>query len=195
MQRFGIEPQVISVIHKKNILHLESMYAFFYKLGINSWRIVNVDPIGRALANKDLLLNGDELRKLFDFIQQKRFDPSVKMEVTYGCSHYVTIKYERNIRDFYFQCGAGTLVASVMANGDIGTCLDVERRADLVQGNIYKDCFTDIWKNRFEVFRKNRAEQSSTCQTCEHREFCMGDSAHTWGIMIKMNHCIVLQGI
>lgn len=180
LKRAGIEPQAISVIHKNNISQLDAMYSLFSKLGIYSWRLVNVDPIGRTLANKKLLLDGDDLKTLFDFIQDKRFNNSVEMEVTYGCSHFVTFDYERNIRDFYFQCGAGTLVASVMANGNIGGCLDIERRADLVQGNIYHDCFTDIWENRFTVFRRNRAEKSSTCRQCDLRGFCMGDSAHTW---------------
>ena len=84
------------------------------------------------------------------------------------------------VRDFYFQCGAGILVGSIMANGDIGACLDIERRPELIQGNIRRDDFVDVWENRYQAFRRNRAEESAVCRDCEHREYCMGDSTHTW---------------
>lgn len=87
---------------------------------------------------------------------------------------------EKMIDPFYFQCGAGLFIASIMANGDIGACLDIERRRDLIQGNIFKDDFVDVWENRFAVFRKDRTIESQACIGCLHREICMGDSAHTW---------------
>jgi len=180
LKKAGLEPQVITVVHKENYTQLEKMYELLNREGIYSWRLVNIDPIGRAAVNKHLLLDANELNGLFSFIRDKRFDSNNQMEVIYGCSHFVTYKYENEIRDYYFQCGAGTMVASVMANGNIGACLDIERREDLVQGNIYQDDFIDIWENRFEAFRRNRAEHSIACKNCEYSDVCMGDSAHTW---------------
>lgn len=180
LRKAGLEPQVITVVHKNNYHQLEDLYKFLNKEGIYSWRLVNIDPIGRAAVNKKLLLDADELKGLFSFIRNKRFDTNNSMEVIYGCSHFVTYDFENEIRDYYFQCGAGTIVASVMANGNIGACLDIERREDLIQGNIYQDDFIDIWENRFTVFRRNRAEHSETCRECKFSNVCMGDSAHTW---------------
>ena len=71
-------------------------------------------------------------------------------------------------------------MGSVMANGNIGACLDIERRADLVQGNAYTDDFVEVWENRFEGFRIDRTIKNGTCSGCEHRAVCLGDSAHTW---------------
>ncbi len=180
LRKVGLEPQVITVVHKNNFHQLEALYHFLKKENIYSWRLVNIEPIGRATENNKLLLDTDELKGLFSFIRDKRFDSKNPMEVTYGCSHFVTYDYENEIRDYYFQCGAGTIVASVMANGNIGACLDIERREDLVQGNIFQDDFINIWENKFTVFRNNRAEYSETCRGCKFRDVCMGDSAHTW---------------
>ena len=192
LKEAGIEPQVLTVVHPGNLRQLDEMYPFLLDLDIYSWRIVNVDPIGRAAKGDDILLNGEQMKQLLEYIRSRRFDRSNPMEVTYGCSHFVTYEYEREVRDFYFQCGAGTLVASVMANGDIGACLDIERRPDLVQGNAFTDDFVEVWENRFSEFRRDRTQKSSTCGACEHREVCMGDSAHTWDFdRNEPNYCLV----
>ena len=180
LQANGIEPQIMSVIHKRNLHQLREMFSFFQSLGIYSWRLTNVDPIGRAINENELLLDGNELKRLYDFILWARMDGGGDMEVTYGCSHFVTLAYERMIRDSYFQCGAGTQVASITALGNIVACLDIERRADLVQGTLWNDDFIDVWENRFQQFRRDRTEDSSVCRNCEKRSICLGDAAHTW---------------
>ena len=176
----GIEPQVMTVASKANLHDLPALGDYLQSKGIYSWRITNIDPIGRAQINDSLLFSAVEIRELLSFIRDMRYSQKVEMEVTYGCSHFLTYDYEREVRDFYFQCGAGILVGSVMANGDIGACLDIERRRDLIQGNIYKDDFMTIWNNRFEIFRINKAERSHLCAGCVYKDVCRGDSAHTW---------------
>ena len=113
------------------------------------------------------------------------------MEVTYACSHFVTFDYEREIRDFYFQCGAGTRIASIAANGDIVACLDIVRDGRLVQGNAYNNDFVEVWEKRFKVFRIDRSSESEYCNGCRYREVCMGDSAHTWNFETwEPNYCV-----
>ena len=180
LRKFGLEAQAITVVHKGNLGHLVELYACLKKEGCYSWRLTNVDPIGRARGNEDLILDAEELDRLLALIRWYRYDPENEMEVTYGCSHFLGFEYENEVRDFYFQCGAGILVGSIMANGDIGACLDIERRPELIQGNIRRDDFVDVWENRYQAFRRNRAEESAVCRDCEHREYCMGDSTHTW---------------
>ena len=180
LKHAGIEPQILTVVHRDNLWQLEEMFGLFRKMDIYSWRLVNVDPIGRAAFNRSMLLTGQQLKELFEFIRCKRFDPDNRMDVTYGCSHFVTYEYENELRDYYFQCGAGTFVAGIRADGTITGCLDIERRDELIQGNIYTDDFVDVWEHRYQAFRRNRAEESRTCGTCRYRAVCMGDSAHTW---------------
>lgn len=180
LRKYGIDAQAMTVVHSGNIEELGKIHAFLSRNSFSSWRLTNIDPIGRAREQEALLLSGKELKRMFDFIRSRRFDPQNDMEVTYGCAHFTTYMYEREVRDFYFQCGAGTMVGSVMANGDIGACLDIERRPDLVQGNIYAEDFVTVWENRFRQFRKDRGESSPVCKSCKYEAVCMGDSAHTW---------------
>jgi radical SAM protein with 4Fe4S-binding SPASM domain len=180
LQKAGFTPQVTTVLHQGNIEDLNSLYELLCELGITSWRPINVEPIGRACESGDLLLTPEQFWQLLSFIRDKRFDNNCHMEVTFGCSHYLGVGYERMIRDHYFMCGAGILTASVRSNGDICACLDIENRPDLVQGNIKTDDFYDVWENGFHVFRRDRTAGCSDCINCSERFICGGDSTHTW---------------
>ncbi len=192
LRKYGIESQAISVIHKKNIHQLDEMFDFFLKNNFYSWRVINLEPIGRANDNNELLLNASEIKYLLDFIRKKHLDSKCKMEVTYGCSHFLPLKYEMSVRDFIFSCGAGTRVASVMVNGDIASCLDIERRPELIQGNVKTDNFVEIWEKKFENFRVDRTKNSKTCSECKYRKQCCGDSTHTWNFdSNEPNYCVM----
>ena len=180
LQKAGFKPQVTTVLHHGNFDDLERVYDLLCGMGVTSWRPINVEPIGRACESADLLLTPDQFRRLLTYIREKRFDPDNPMEVTFGCSHYLGVDYERMVRDHYFLCGAGILTASVRSSGDICACLDIENRPELVQGNIRTDYFPEIWQNRFEAFRGDRTAGCSKCAACPERFICGGDSTHTW---------------
>lgn len=170
--------QITTVVHHKNIHELEEMYHEFKKIGVRSWRVINIEPIGRAANSTDLLLTKDEYKYLFSFIEKKRFeDPS--FPVTYGCSHYLGTEHERESRQWYFLCNAGIYTASVMYNGDVGACLDIERRPETIQGNVRNTRFSEIWKNEFKIFRSDY-KKCGPCANCKDYCFCAGDSCHTW---------------
>jgi len=176
----GMKVQVTTVVTKQNIGELDDICAVLKAHHTASWRLVNIEPIGRALAHPELMLAAEDYRYLLDYIREKRFDPSETMDVTFGCSHYLPEAYEHMVRDYYFICGSGIYVGSILCNGDIYSCLDIKRYPALVQGNIFKDDFCDIWENRFEVFREDRSEKCKVCRECTERAYCLGDSAHTW---------------
>lgn len=180
MKAEDIYVQVTTTVNKRNLNELEDIYKLVKDLGVDSWRMSCVDPIGRAQGNEELLLSKEEMFSLLDFVRVKRFDKSNTLDVCFGCSHYFSYEYENEIRDFYYQCTSGTQTASILCNGDIYSCLDIERRPELVQGNIKKDRFSDIWYNRFKEFRIDRTQLCDDCRKCDERLFCGGDSAHTW---------------
>ena len=132
------------------------------------------------MRGRRYFLTMEQLSHLLEFIREKRFDPECKMEVTFGCSHYLGTENERMVRDHYFLCGAGILVASIRSNGDICACLDIENRKELVQGNIKADNFMEVWRNRFHAFRRDRTSDCAKCANCSERFICGGDSTHTW---------------
>ena len=129
---------------------------------LDSWRVINIEPMGRAKQYPELLLTPDDYRTMFEFIRNKRIAGE---PVCYGCSHYLGMEYEHEVRDWYFHCTAGTYIASVMANGDITACLDR---------------FRDVWEQRFQIFRKDLCEENAKCAACPEKQFCHGDSYHSW---------------
>ena len=181
--------QVTTVANKKNIHELEDVYKLMKELKVVSWRVINVDPIGRAKNNNDILLDKDDYKYLFNFIKEKREENL--MNVEYGCSHYLGIDLEKEIRDTYFLCTAGLYVASILSNGDIFICPDVERRKEFIQGNIKTDNFVDVWENRFKIFRTENRTKCSKCEKCSNWKYCLGDSFHTFNFDEgRPNFCI-----
>lgn len=169
--------QITTVVTHQNINELPELYKLLDIIDIDSWRIIEMDPIGRALQHPELLLTKNDIKTMAEFIRNMRLKGE---QVVYGCSHYLGLDYEHEIRDWYFMCLAGIGVASICCNGDIVSCLDIERRPEFIQGNIKTDRFKDIWENKFKEFRVNLDERNTKCSECEHKDNCHGGSFHTW---------------
>ncbi len=174
---------VTTVVNHKTIGELDALYEIMSQIDIDSWRVMGIEPIGRAMDHEDLLLTGEDHIALLDFVRDKRAnnDP-----VTYGCCHYLGLDYEREVRDWYFFCMAGVTVASITVSGDVYGCLDIDRTQEgVIQGNIHDRRFSDIWKNEFKAFRYDRGADDKKCEKCESRKYCMGGSFHTWDLEKK----------
>lgn len=168
---------VTTVVNHENIKELDELFDVFNDMDINEWRLTGLEPIGRAMEAKELHLTPEDYRTLMEFIRDKR---EQKLPVEYACSHFVGIEYEAEVRDWYFLCNAGIYVAGIMVNGDVGACLDVPRNEQTIQGNILRDSFTDIWNNRFELYRTPLSERNERCKNCPQKKWCEGDSYHSW---------------
>lgn len=169
--------QVTTVVNHGNIDQLDQLFAIFNEIDIDSWRVINLEPIGRALLRPDLMLTPDDYVRLLSFIRDKR---KQGYPLEYGCSHYLGLDFEAEVREWYWLCNAGVYTASIMANGDIGACLDIERRPETIQGNIRQDRLREVWENRFELFRRDLSDSCDGCRSCEHARFCRGDAHHSW---------------
>ena len=168
---------VTTVVNHETMCELDALYDVMCDIDIDSWRVVGVEPLGRANDRPDLAMTPADQKKLMEFIRSKRAE---NMPVTYGCSHFLNFDYEREVRDWYFLCLAGVAVASITADGKVTACLDIERTPSVIQGDIHENRFSDIWKNEFKVFRYDKAEDDENCRNCKSRKYCMGGSCHTW---------------
>lgn len=177
----GIIPSVTTVANMLNIDELEELKAMFREKGIRVWRVLNIDPIGRALENPELLLDAASSAKMWWFIEDNRINRrDENPEVMASCSHYLGPLHELETRPWAFSCRSGITVASITAKGEFVGCLDVERRPELVMGHIGEDSFVEAWETGYAPYRRSRVEDCEMCQTCEHARFCNGDSQHTW---------------
>ena len=110
-----------------------------------------------------------------DFITLSRKDKGI--DIKFSCESYVG-KYEKEVRDSFFFCRAGVNIASVLIDGSISACPNINRQ--FVQGNIYKDRFLDIWDNKFEIMRNRTWTKTGVCLNCKDYNNCNGGAMHLW---------------
>lgn len=164
--------QVTFTANSKNIYEIEALYNQLNKIGIDSIRTSFVDPIGRAMDNRELLLHKGQMQWLIRFANEKTKGRGIP--VIWGCPHYLGNQPDNRT----FHCFAGKIQASILYNGDIYVCPNVPRVKSLIQGNIKTDRFSDVWLHGFRYFREEH--RSVHCNGCKHYSRCKGDSLHTF---------------
>lgn len=178
--------QVTFIATKNNIFELPEVYRLLSMLEIDSLRISGIDPIGRAKDNEKLMLSQEDYLYLFDFIKQHQ---DSLLPVVWSCTHYFG-NTERTLDPTgkIFKCYTGIHVASVLSNGDIFGCPNIPRRKELIQGNVLKDDFCEVWKNKFEFYRNPNRTKAKQCEECKHWKYCKGDSFHTFDFETNTPH-------
>jgi radical SAM enzyme (rSAM/lipoprotein system) len=169
----GLIYDVVTCVNRKNVRELPELKRFLISKKVRAWRLFTIAPIGRAARNDDMALSSDELKKLMDFIAISRMEGVI--DVTLSCEAYVG-KYEKQVRDSYFFCRAGINIASVLIDGSISACPNVNRHFS--QGNIYADDFLEVWNNRFEIMRDRNWTKTGACITCKDYKNCNGGAMH-----------------
>ncbi len=166
---------VVTCVNKKNLHELESIRQILIENKVKAWRLFTITPIGRAAGNKSLQLDRTEFTELMKYIENAKKDHSVA--VNFSCEGYLG-KYEIRARDSFFFCRGGIHIGSVLYNGDISACPNMDR--SFAQGNIYQDKFSEIWNNRFELFRNRAWTKTGICAHCKSYKTCQGNGLHYW---------------
>ena len=164
---------IVTCVSPKNFEYLEEFKKFILSIGVRSWRIFTVVPMGRAKDDLSLQLSDKQFRELMDFIVRSKKEGSIK--VSYACEGFLG-KYENEVRSGFYNCRAGVSVASVLIDGSISGCTSI--RSKYYQGNIYKDNFWDVWENRFEQYRNREWMKKGDCKTCKVFAYCRGNGMH-----------------
>lgn len=164
---------VVTCVTRKNFAELEELRDKLIFHHVKAWRLFTIFPIGRARDIEELQLTNQEFKSLFDFIAQTRKTGLIKLN--YGCEGFLG-DYEKEVRDNFFFCRAGINVASIMADGSISACTSL--RSNFKQGNIYKDNFSEVWQNKFQVFRDRSWTKTGKCAECDFYKYCEGNGMH-----------------
>lgn len=169
---------VVTCVNKRNIGRLQQIHDLIAGLGVRQWRIFTIIPIGRAKDDPELHLNHEEFKYLMDFIQHKREHKESAMNVTMSCEGYLG-SYETKVRPIPYICRAGLTIASVLIDGRICACPNIDRDV-FSQGNIYDDDFYEVWQHRFQVFRDRSWARRGKCLRCPVFRNCLGNGMHNW---------------
>jgi len=166
---------VVTCVHSKNIHELESLKNLLTSHKTKAWRLFTIAPIGRAANNNLLQLNNSQLRQLMDFIVKTRKEG--KIDVKFSCEAY-TGEYETRVRDSFFFCRAGINICSVLIDGSISACPNINR--SFIQGSIYEDDFIDTWESCFQEMRNRSWARKGLCENCKDFNNCNGGAMHLW---------------
>ena len=169
----SIKFDVVTCVNNINYDTLEQFKEYLISLGLKSWRLFTVFPVGRAAADLQLQLSSEKFRGLMEFIRKTRKEG--RIHASYGCEGFLG-EYEGDVRDHLFSCQAGLSIASVRIDGSISACGSI--RADYNQGNIYKDDFIEVWENRFQQYRNRSWMKTGKCAACKWFRYCQGNGMH-----------------
>lgn len=166
---------IVTCVNQKNLNELKQIRELLISNNVKAWRLFTIIPIGRAIHNPNLLLTDNQFVQLMDFIVECR--KSKEIDVKFSCEGYVG-KYEPLVRDAYFFCRAGINIGSILIDGSISACPNIDR--SFSQGNIYTDNFFDVWKNKFQPFRNREWTRIGQCESCKDYKDCRGNGFHNW---------------
>jgi radical SAM enzyme (rSAM/lipoprotein system) len=166
---------VVTCVNKRNINELPQIRDFLIQKGVSAWRLFTIVPIGRAKNNPDLFLSDTQFVELLNFISDFRNDKVI--DVKFSCEGFVG-KFEFKVRDSYFFCRAGINIGSILIDGSISACPNIDRTFS--QGNIYRNDFYNIWQTKFESFRDRSWTKTGKCADCNEYKDCQGNGFHNW---------------
>ena len=166
---------IVTCVNNRNFNDLEKIRDYLIEKGVKAWRLFTIVPIGRANSNPELFLSDQQFKKLMDFIveSRKNFDLNTK----FSCEGFVG-SYELKVRGSYFFCRAGINIGSVLIDGSISACPNIDR--SFAQGNIYQDDFYEIWQTKYQVFRDRSWTKIGLCSNCSDYKNCEGNGFHNW---------------
>lgn len=166
---------VVTCVNRRNFSELIHIHQFLIRKGVKSWRLFTITPIGRARNNPDLFLSAHQFKELMDFISGTR--EKRQMDIKFSCEGFVG-KYELKVRDNFFFCRAGINIASILNDGSVSACPNIDR--SFIQGNIYQDNFYEIWQSRYNLFRNRSWTKTGSCTSCSNYRDCQGNGLHNW---------------
>lgn len=163
----------VTCVTQRNIASLQEFKEFLIQQGLKRWRLFSIIPIGRAADNPDFQLSDEDLYNLVVFIRQTRREGRIRVD--YGCEGFFG-DLEGEVRNSFYFCRAGITVASVLADGSISACPNIDRA--FIQGNIYTDDFLDVWNKGFDAMRNREWLKTGVCEDCEAFKWCRGNGFH-----------------
>lgn len=166
---------VVTCVNKHNYNELPLIHDYLISKGVKAWRLFTITPIGRAKNNSDLFLSDAEFKGMLEFISIRRKEKV--MNIQFSCEGYVG-KYEMKVRNNFFFCRAGINIGSVLIDGSISACPNIDRT--FAQGNIYADNFYHVWQTRYALFRDRNWTKKGTCAACKDYRDCLGNGLHYW---------------
>jgi radical SAM protein with 4Fe4S-binding SPASM domain len=184
----GWRVAVVSHINTLNLRTLPDMERMLRDHGVVHWQLQLGLPSGHLAANRELVIDPEELLWIVPLIAEMREKGGAAFEVvgSHNIGYYG--KWEQTLRlvddgpiDVWVGCRAGIHVLGIESNGNIKGCLSLPSAKHgedrFVEGNVKQSSLQEIWRD-LETFPRNRAFDekllASFCGVCRYRDICRG---------------------
>ena len=173
---FDVDTLISTVITKHSLHELPELKNLIGELSPDRWRLIALEPLGRALEYlRDQLLSMEDMRALVDFVLEQRLNPG-GLAVELGCGQWYGQQLEGLVRPYIWHCIAGINVMSILADGSLGACNNIDRQ--FVQGNVKTSRIRDVWESRYRPFREFQWKKVGECENCDAWDLCHGGDMH-----------------
>jgi len=187
----GWRVAVVTHINTANARTLAPMAALLRKHGVVHWQLQLGLPQGHLAANRDLVIDPEDLVWIVPLVAELREQGGAAFEVV--ASHNIGYygKWESALRrqdgtpiDVWIGCRAGIHVIGIESNGNIKGCLSLPSAMHgedrFVEGSVRQRPLEALWKDS-DTFRRNRAFDerllAGFCAVCRYRDICRGGCA------------------
>jgi len=178
----GLVVTVSTVAHARNIDEIPRLYEEIKQFHPRFFRVMTIDPIGRAKLNNKYLLSPEQTRQLIDFLKQKHeenfenyADPKTTI-IELGCGGWLSTKLEGRVRPYIFHCIAGINNLGILYDGKLASCSNISR--EFIEGDLRKERIKDVWERRYQRFRDRQWLKEGDCKACGEWDYCHGGPMH-----------------
>ena len=190
---------ITTVVSRSNLDDLPHLAKVLSDLSVPRWRLIELQPMGRAHMADVSYLNRKDFRRLVGFVKEINLEsahpdrlslPAVEL----GCTGWFGTELEGIVRPYIWHCHAGVSTLGIWSNGDIGGCTDIDHRRS--EGNVRTDSIPEVWQNRFDQYRDWDSRRTGECRTCDQWPWCHGGALHLRAEENELSHCpyLLLHG-
>jgi radical SAM protein with 4Fe4S-binding SPASM domain len=180
----GLAVTVSTVAHAKNLDQIPQLYELVKKeIKPRTFRIMTIDPIGRADLNKEDLLSNHQTKKVINFLQEQyadnceRYADKTETMVELGCGGWLGREVEGTLRPFIFHCVAGINNLGILYDGKLAACSNIPRDFGF-EGDLRKDNIKNIWDKKYQKYRDFKWKKTGDCKSCGEWDYCHGGPMH-----------------
>jgi radical SAM protein with 4Fe4S-binding SPASM domain len=192
----GYVVTVSLVAHSGNVHELAAFHRFVKdEIRPRVFRVMFIDPQGRAKENAEYLLSADQVGEVIGFLKAEYerscanyADPSATM-VELGCGGWLGTDLEGRVRPFIFHCIAGLTNLGILYDGKLASCSNIPR--EFIQGDLRYERIKSVWENRYLPFRRTELRKTGHCLSCPDWAYCHGGPMHLRDRTGRADQCLL----
>src|SRR3989338_2254338 len=180
----GFTVTVSTVANATNIKEIPALYELVKKeIKPRVFRVMTVDPIGRAGIEQKYLLSPEQTQEVISFLLKEYTDHcedyhnSKTTMVELGCGGWLGSELEGLVRPFIFHCVAGINNLGILYDGKLAACSNIPRELGF-EGDLRKDMIKDVWNEKYQMYRNPEWKKTGECQDCGEWKYCHGGPMH-----------------